>query len=259
MQPRSIVMVALATCLLWSTAGHHISEAQPLTHMAVKPLELHSRAFPALKVLHAQMPTASASVSPAPIRHDEPQMARHTIAQGDTLFEIATRYNTKVEHIMQHNPEVNPDNLKVGDTLQVPLNTVKHTKTREELGDIAASVTVASNGEPVGYKRKITCMLTAYTNSYESTGKHPGDKGYGITASGRTAKEGMTVAVDPDLIPLHSVVYIPGIGPRYAEDTGGAVKGPHIDVFFNDDTTARDFGVKQANVYIIEEGPRETQ
>ncbi|KEO81687.1 hypothetical protein EL26_19645 [Tumebacillus flagellatus] len=255
-----MVMVALGTLLLWSTAGHHVSEAQPLTHIAVKPLELHSssRAFPALKVLHAQAPSATASVIPAPIRRDEPQMARHTIEQGDTLFELATRYNTKVEHILQHNPEVNPDNLKIGDTLKVPLNTVQHTKTREELGDIAAKVTMSSGGEPLGYKRKIACKLTAYTSSYESTGKHPGDRGYGITASGSAAKEGLTVAVDPELIPLHSLVYISGIGPRYAEDTGGAVKGPHIDVFFNDDQMAREFGVKQANVYIIEEGPRES-
>ncbi|PWK11356.1 3D domain-containing protein [Tumebacillus permanentifrigoris] len=256
MQPRSMVMVALTTLLLWSTVGHHVSEAQPLIHIAVKPLELHSKASPVLKSLHAQAPAA---VTPAPLQVDkQPQMARHTIVEGDTLFEIATQYNTKIENILQHNPEINPDNLKVGTQLQVPVNTVKHTKTREELGNIAATVTTSSSGEPNQYLRKIACKLTAYTNSFESTGKHPGDKGYGITASGRDAKEGLTIAVDPDLIPLHSVVYIPGIGPRYAEDTGGAVKGPHIDVFFNDDRIARDFGVKQANVYIIEEGPRES-
>jgi 3D (Asp-Asp-Asp) domain-containing protein len=251
-----MVMVALSTVLLWTTAGHHVTEAQPLTHIAVKPLELHSQAAPVLKSLHAQTPPP---VTPAPVLGEpKPLLARHTIVEGDTLYEIATQYNTKIENILQHNPEVNPDNLKVGTELQVPVNTVKHTKTREELGNIAAAVTTSSTGEPTKYVRKIACKLTAYTNSYESTGKHPGDKGYGITASGRDAKEGLTIAVDPDLIPLHSVVYIPGIGPRYAEDTGGAVKGPHIDVFFNDDRIARDFGVKQANVYIIEEGPRES-
>lgn len=255
MQPRSMVMVALMASMLGATAGHHTTEAFPPQHAANLPLPLHEKAHPVLSPFKAQAAPpellSKASVEPSP------QVAQHLVEKGDTLFEIATRYNTKIEHILQHNPEVIPDNLKVGSTLQVPLNTVQHTKTREELGDIAAQVTMSTSGEPVHYVRKYACKLTAYTNSYESTGKNPGDKGYGITASGRVAKEGLTVAVDPALIPLHSVVYIPGIGPRYAEDTGGAVKGTHIDVFFNDDQTARNFGVKQANVYIIEEGPRD--
>lgn len=45
-----------------------------------------------------------------------------------------------------------------------------------------------------------------------------------------------SIAVDPNLIPLASHVYIPayrrfGGGWFIAQDTGGAIKGPHVDVY----------------------------
>src|ERR1700752_2346269 len=52
-----------------------------------------------------------------------------------------------------------------------------------------------------------------------------------ITKSGICARAGRTIAVDPKVIPLGSRVYIEGIGERVAEDTGGGVKGHHIDLY----------------------------
>jgi 3D (Asp-Asp-Asp) domain-containing protein len=52
----------------------------------------------------------------------------------------------------------------------------------------------------------------------------------GRTATGTYPHWG-TVAVDPNLIPLGSTVYIQGLGVFRAEDTGGAVIGPHVDVY----------------------------
>ncbi|GAB7387229.1 3D domain-containing protein [Bacillaceae bacterium] len=91
--------------------------------------------------------------------------------------------------------------------------------------------------------------LTAY--SAESAGKNPNDPGYGITATGVKAEEGRTIAVDPNVIPLGWWVYIDGYGYRRAEDTGGAVNGKKIDVYFENNRNARRFGVKQADVYVI--------
>lgn len=54
--------------------------------------------------------------------------------------------------------------------------------------------------------------------------------GDGITASGAPVTADLTIAVDPDIIPLGSVVYIAGVGVRVAQDVGGAVQGYHIDV-----------------------------
>ncbi|MTI83346.1 MAG: DUF3794 domain-containing protein [Firmicutes bacterium] len=44
----------------------------------------------------------------------------YTIRQGDTLFELAQRYSTTVNAIIAANPGVNPQNLKVGDTITIP-------------------------------------------------------------------------------------------------------------------------------------------
>ena len=49
---------------------------------------------------------------------------------------------------------------------------------------------------------------TAYTlDPAETGGKEPGDPAYGITKSGLPAEPGI-IAVDPDIIPLFTRVYI---------------------------------------------------
>ena len=74
---------------------------------------------------------------------------------------------------------------------------------------------------------------------------------YPITASGTRVRAGRTVAVDPRVIPLGSRVYIEGIGERVAEDTGGKVKGHHIDVYVPNPPQARKFGVQRAKVTVL--------
>lgn len=54
--------------------------------------------------------------------------------------------------------------------------------------------------------------------------------GSGVTASGAPTQVGTTIAVDRSVIPLGTTVYIEGVGYRVAQDTGGAVKGRHIDI-----------------------------
>nr|WP_245247333.1 MULTISPECIES: 3D domain-containing protein [unclassified Paenibacillus] len=97
--------------------------------------------------------------------------------------------------------------------------------------------------------------LTAYSAGPASTGKDPDHPQYGITASGARVTEGRTIAVDPKVIPMGWWVYIEGLGFRRAEDTGGAVKGNKIDVYFESHDYAVRFGTKQGKtVYVI--GPK---
>ncbi|RAP73324.1 3D domain-containing protein [Paenibacillus montanisoli] len=100
--------------------------------------------------------------------------------------------------------------------------------------------------------------LTAYTAGVESTGKSKGDPQYGITASGSRVTEGRTIAVDPRVIPMGWWVYIEGIGFRRAEDTGSAIKGNKIDVFYESLSYATKFGRKQGfTVYVL--GPKKPE
>ena len=56
----------------------------------------------------------------------------------------------------------------------------------------------------------------------------------GITgASGRYLRHGISIAVDPSVIKLGEQVCIEGFGVKSADDTGGGIKGFHIDLFQN--------------------------
>lgn len=106
-------------------------------------------------------------------------------------------------------------------------------------------------------RKAIKMVATAYEAGPRSTGKRPGDKGYGITASGARAKRG-TVAVDPRVIPLGTKLYIksltPGVpdyGFAIAQDTGGAIKGNKIDLFMDTVWECLQFGRRPVMVYIL--------
>lgn len=83
-----------------------------------------------------------------------------------------------------------------------------------------------------------TFTLTAYCGCEKCCGKN--DR---ITATGTYAVEGVTIAVDPTIIPYGSMVDIEGIGTFVAEDCGGAIKGNRIDIYFENHADALTFGV----------------
>ena len=72
----------------------------------------------------------------------------------------------------------------------------------------------------------------------------------GLTYTETVATEGRTIAVDPSVIPLGSIVEINGVN-YVAEDIGGAIKNNHIDIFFNSHSDAREFGRQYLDVFII--------
>jgi uncharacterized protein YabE (DUF348 family) len=115
---------------------------------------------------------------------------------------------------------------------------------------------VSKNGIAFGYKKIINNVtLTAYSDDFASTGKENSDPQSGITFSGTTVKEGRTIAVDKNVIPIGWWVYIDGIGFRRAEDTGSAVIGNKIDIYYESSDYVNKFGLKRGyTVYII--GPK---
>ena len=101
------------------------------------------------------------------------------------------------------------------------------------------------------------CSATAYTLAEDECGKPPWHEAYGVTASGEFVKEGF-IAVDTNIIPMHSIVYIEGLweyeGIYIAKDTGGAIKGNKIDIFMWDKQKALKFGRRNVKVHILRKG-----
>ena len=66
------------------------------------------------------------------------------------------------------------------------------------------------------------------------------------------------MAVDPRVIPLGTRLYVQSLdgssdyGFAVAEDTGGAIKGNKIDLFFETAEQVRQFGRRRVKVYILD-------
>lgn len=75
-----------------------------------------------------------------------------------------------------------------------------------------------------------------------------GEYADGITASGTQATAGRTIAADPDVLPMGSVVIIDG-HTYTVEDVGGAIKGKRIDIFMDSHEEALQAGVRTVEVF----------
>lgn len=75
-------------------------------------------------------------------------------------------------------------------------------------------------------------------------------KEVGVTSSGKKAKKG-TLAADITRYPYGTQMYVPGYGWGEVQDTGSAIKGDHIDVFFPDEKDAIAWGRRILDVTIV--------
>jgi len=95
-------------------------------------------------------------------------------------------------------------------------------------------------------KKKITMEATAYTANCTGCS--------GITRTGINLKANpnqKVIAVDPNVIPLGTRVYVEGYGTAIAGDTGGAIKGNRIDIFIPSRQDALNFGRRQVTVTVL--------
>lgn len=115
-----------------------------------------------------------------------------------------------------------------------------------EIGTAGAIIT--EDGQVRPYSQIVNVLATAYsTEGWKS--KH--------TFTGTRAQVG-TVAVDPNVIPLGSELYITSLdgkewvyGLAVAEDTGSLIQGHRVDLFYDTQEECVNFGVSDALVYVL--------
>lgn len=105
--------------------------------------------------------------------------------------------------------------------------------------------------------RALEVTATGYYAGPESTGKSPGHPEYGITYSGVKVRKGLfsTIAADTRVFPLGTILYIPGYGFGVVSDTGSAIKGNKIDLYFETKQQVYDlWGKKKVKVSVLRRG-----
>ncbi|MUT64358.1 3D domain-containing protein [Paenibacillus sp. NEAU-GSW1] len=103
----------------------------------------------------------------------------------------------------------------------------------------------------------VKVVATGYTAGVESTGKKPGHPQYGITYSGVKVHRGQvsTVAADTKLFPIGTLLYIPGYGYGVVADTGSAIKGHRLDLYFETvKEVYEQWGKKSVSVQVLRKG-----
>ena len=103
-----------------------------------------------------------------------------------------------------------------------------------------STASYSSAPEGITSSKVMTLTATAY---YEPKGS--------LTKSGTLSRMG-AVAVDPNVIPLGTRLYVEGYGYCVAEDTGGLIKGNRIDLFLGSEAECKAWGVQDVLVYILD-------
>ncbi|MBO8158291.1 MAG: 3D domain-containing protein [Thermosyntropha sp.] len=94
--------------------------------------------------------------------------------------------------------------------------------------------------------KTLTMVATAYTADPAENGP------WGAVAyDGQTLRRGI-VAVDPNIIPMGTRLYIEGYGEAIAADQGSAIKGNRIDLFMDSKTEAYNWGMRTVKVIVLD-------
>ena len=85
-----------------------------------------------------------------------------------------------------------------------------------------------------------TFTVTAYCPCEKCCGAYAN----GYTATGEKATQGVTVAADPDVLPMGTEIQIDG-HTYTVQDTGGAIVGNRLDLYFDSHDDALQWGVRE--------------
>ena len=97
----------------------------------------------------------------------------YTVKPGDTLSKIAMRNGVSLAQLLQANPQItNPNNIKVGDVINVPDSGVTTENTKPLPSNVPTAPSTSGAAGALG--QAIADALGALSAKYETGGKGPG-------------------------------------------------------------------------------------
>lgn len=166
--------------------------------------------------------------------------ARYLNGTADGVFGYRT---LQAVRDFQNDAGLRPDGV-IGTRTLSALTTFKGTRpawNKPAVRQPAYPPVQNENGIP-HYLYTLPVLTTAYTRYDEGCTDY--------TYRGTYLRKGL-VAVDPDVIPLGTRLYIPGYGEAVADDIGGAIRGNHIDLAMDTVDEAYGWGTKHLTVYVL--------
>jgi 3D (Asp-Asp-Asp) domain-containing protein len=164
----------------------------------------------------------------------EAELARVAVAAEQRARELEARTAAKSAYVAS---------LRRRQQLTAREVTVLETAAQEAQEE-AAALQPAASAAPEPIEAMVaadgTRMLTVTAIGYSLPG---------TTATGLPVGPGI-VAVDPNVIPLGTRLYVPGYGEAVAADTGSAIRGAVIDLWFRTVAEARAWGRRTVVVTI---------
>lgn len=133
----------------------------------------------------------------------------------------------------------------INPVIKYEISTVNASERIEVIEDTV--IPAVATPKPSNKKDLGSFKVTAYCHCEKCCGKSDG-----ITKTGTKATEGRTIAVDPKVIPLGSKIELDG-HTYIAEDVGGAVKGNHIDLYFNSHDVALKWGNQYKSIKLVKD------
>ncbi|MGL5348111.1 MAG: 3D domain-containing protein [Peptostreptococcaceae bacterium] len=140
-----------------------------------------------------------------------------------SIFKPNVKENKEEQKIKYNNSDI----VKKGTEVETQMSLSRGISSRVQVDQLSNN----SN-------KTMSVVATAYT-------------GDSITSTGTTPKWG-TIAVDPNVIPYGTEVYIPQFDMIFiAEDTGSSIKENKIDIYMQDEVKVKKWGRKTIEIYII--------
>ncbi|MCR4442073.1 MAG: 3D domain-containing protein [Peptococcaceae bacterium] len=124
------------------------------------------------------------------------------------------------------------------ETARKLIESVQVRKPVRQVVAVGTLTTVSRGGNSIEFKEMLEMKATGYT--------HTGSR----TSTDVWPSRGIA-AVDPRVIPLGTRLYVDGYGYAAALDTGSAIRGNRIDLFFETRDEALRWGRRSVKVFIL--------